>query len=565
VFRKVCWNKGAGRPSSELILPTDLIINYWATDWARARKTHVFPKTRNEIIEKMRSGEYMEIDLPKEAALPKQRGSKDIKQSPSEATNVSVARDVPFTIYESEDWADLDEDGYAEPYIFTILAETQEVLNILPRFDEGRVETRDKGGKEQVTRITPYEYIINYKFLPDIDSSIYGAGFGKLIGPTGAAVDSLINQLIDAGTLATMPAGFYSRGVKLRRGGKLRLKPGQWEKVNSTGEDLARGFFTIPTKEPSATLFQLLGMLIAAGEQVGSSTQTMKGENPGQNTPYKSMAEMQESGMQVFLGIYKRVYRSLTREYRMMQLLNFMYLDPQDYRELLDDEETPVPEQPQGAPPGAAGPQGPPGSPQGPPPVLRPPPSIADFDPTGIDIVPEADPNLQNSWRKKARTQQLIEARNAGMPLNDKYITKLFLEAIDEPEPEKAMQMEPPPPTSDELNHQAKMRELDIKETEVALSGLLRQHEPMVSMARAMEFVAKARALGNEADMKEFEASLKMMELEMKDVMEQHRAIRDSFLMDKKIEVEDAKISAHRARTRNIIEKSAQKPVSGRD
>ncbi len=542
VFRKTFWSQLLGRPASELVLPTDLIVNYFATDWERCRKTHAFLKDRNTVIEQQRLENYLDVDLPAQAEIPSKEAEAKAKEAAPGQTAVYNDKDVPFSVYECHYWWDLDEDGYAEPYIVTVLAQTSEILRIVPRFDTTRISsTWDKKEEKVIQRIDSYEYIIAYKFLPDIDSSIYGTGFGKLIGPTGSAVDSIINQLIDAGTLATMPSGFYGRGVRISRGGKIRLRPGEWRAVNTpSGQDLASNFFALPAKEPSQVLFNLLGMLIQAGEKIGSSSKAMSGENPGQNTSRGVHEDTMEAGQQVFLGIYKRVYRSLTKEYRMLQQLNYMYLSVETYNELIDDNEAP----PEKAPP----PQ--PGQPPAPLPEPKPPADPRrDFDPKGLDIIPEADPNLDNSMRKKQRTGQLMEAKNAGMPLNEKHLARMFLESIEEPDVEELLEMQPPPPSDSQLTNEIEKDKLAFLREELAQTWKLRRHEPISDMAKAMESFAKAKAIGDEYGMKMLESSLEQMILQAKQAMEEQKHQSSMQLGDKKIEVEDAKAESHAART----------------
>ena len=566
VFRKVYWSSTLGRPISELVLPQDLIVNYWATNWERARKTHSFLKTKNEVVELMRLGTYYECPLPDVAEIPKEDADPKDTEAPDSDDGGSSAdydpKDIPFTLYECHYWWDLDGDGVAEPYIVTVIKDIEKVVRVVPRFDHTRIDLRaTDDGYEDVARIRPYEYLIAYKFLPDIDSSIYGTGFGKLIGPTSAAVDTIINVLMDSGTLSTLPSGFFGRGLRVSRGGSIRLKPGEWRRVNATGEDLQKNFYPLPSKEPSAVLFQLLGLLIQAGEQIGSSTQTMKGENPGQNTPNRTFNELQESGMQVFLGIYKRVYRSLAKEYRMLGLMNHMYLSPESYEALLDEHKKEMAAAQEKAAQMAQQAQEQ-GGQQGPPPAPPPPqPHLPqqDFDPEGLDIVPLADPNLENSWRKKQRSQQLIEARNAGMPLNDKLITRLYLEAIEEPDIEGMMEVAEPPPSEAELNHQVKMRQLELAEKEMQMNAQLRQYEPFKEMAQAREALAKAQSLAGEEQKAQLDLYIKQIESSMKQAETQNKAFLDMMLMGKKIEVEDAKIDAHRARTANI----SRQPAAG--
>lgn len=340
-----------------------------------------------------------------------------------------------------------------------------------------------------------------------------------------------------------MPSGFYGRGVRISRGGKIRLKPGEWRAVNTpAGQDLAANFFALPAKEPSQVLFNLLGLLIQAGEKIGSTTEAMSGENPGQNTSRGMHGDVTEQGMQVFLGIYKRVYRSLTKEYRMMQQLNFMYLDNATYNELLDDEDAP--------PERAQGPQ----DQQQPPPRPKPPADARhDFDPKGLDIVPEADPSLDNSMRKKARSNQLIEARNAGMPLNDKIIAELYLESIDEPKAKQLLEVEPPPPDPAMLKLELEKEKLQLARDELKMTFMLRKHEPIADMAQAMKSFAEAKALGNQEGMAQMESMLKMIESQQKSAQADQAHWNSMMLGDKKIEVESAKIDAHEARTRATL------------
>lgn len=523
VFRKTYWSSLLNRPASELVLASDMVVNFWATDWERCRKTHCFNKSRNEIVELMRNGSYLEIDLPEEADEPVSDSDQEKQgELPNDFENVSRAKDVPFNIFEAHGWYDLDGDDYAEPYIVTVLEQGQKVLSVVPRYVPENIKTNEVD--DNVLRIQPLEYITVYKFLPDVESSIYGVGLGKLLGPSNAAIDTIINQLVDAGTLATMPSGLYGRGIRLSRGGKIRLQPGEWKQVNSTGEDLAKSIYPMPVKEPSSTLFQLLGMLIQAGEKMGSVTEALSGENPGQNQPFSTTSAVMEQGMQVFLGIYKRVYRSLTRDFRIHYRLNGTYLSLDTYSEMLDEPETEEGLDPQ-----------------------------ADFSPDGLDIVPEADPSLANSMRKQRRVKALIEARNAGMPLSDGYIAKVFLEAIDEPEPELALKQEPPPPSKEQLEMQRFEKDLEFRQKELMVQSKLREMEPMQDMAKAMESFAKAKALGEEAGMKQMEKSMDLMMKKMEASNSQQEFIQNLFAGKQKMEIErekaDAAISAKQSGT----------------
>jgi len=263
----------------------------------------------------------------------------------------------------------------------------------------------------------------------------------------------------------------------------------------------------MPTKEPSQVLFNLLGMLIQAGEKMGSVTEALSGENPGQNQPFSTTSAVMEQGMQVFLGIYKRVYRSLTKEFRMLYRLNHMYLGVDAYNDLLDD-------------------------PQG-----KWEPSV-DFDPEGLDIVPEADPSLANSMRKQRRVQALIEAQRAGMTLNKEYVTKVFLEAIDEPEVELAMEKNPGPPSKEELEQKRFEAEMAFKEKELQVRMSQNANHAQADMAKAMEHMAKAKALEGEVGLKQMELALAQMVERNKNAMENEKLLVNVYqkINDQKIE-----------------------------
>ena len=118
------------------------------------------------------------------------------------------------------------------------------------------------------------------------------------------SVDTLINQLVDAGSLANRQPGFISRSLRIK-GGTYRVKPGEWMTVNASGQDISQGILPFPLREPSGTLMTLLQFLISAGERVSSTTDLQVGENPGQNQKVGATQIVQENGMKVFTAIYK--------------------------------------------------------------------------------------------------------------------------------------------------------------------------------------------------------------------------------------------------------------------
>ena len=325
VFKKVYWDDSKDGPASELVLPSEMVVAYYADDWERTRKTHLLYRTHNEVVEQQRMLNFRAVDLSP-AGVDLGADSAGLEQD--RQTDVALDSDVPHELLECHCWYDLDDDGYEEPYIVTVDRESEQVLRIVPRFRASDVRSRVDG---VILRIEPLEYVVPYKFFPSVDSNTYGTGFGSLLGPLNSAVNSVINQIIDAGTLANQQSGFIGRGVRISKGGNVKFKPGEWKETSATGDDLRKGIFPLPVQQPNPVLFNLLNFLVDAGKQVSSVAEVMQGQNPGQNQPFSTTATVLEQGMQVFLGIYKRVYRSLTKEYSLIYNLNFMKLTDEAY------------------------------------------------------------------------------------------------------------------------------------------------------------------------------------------------------------------------------------------
>jgi membrane protein involved in colicin uptake len=185
-----------------------------------------------------------------------------------------------------------------------------------------------------------------------------------------------------------------------------------------------------------------------------------------------------------------------------------------------------------------------------------------DFDPKGLDIIPEADPNLDNSMRKKQRTGQLMEAKNAGMPLNEKHLARMFLESIEEPDAEQLLELQPPPPSDSQLKNEIEKDKLAFLREELAQVWRLRKHEPISDMAKAMKAFAEAQAIGNEAGMEELKMMSEQMMAQAKMAMDEQNHEQSMKHADKKIEVEDAKRETHAARTAATQQAARDKHVT---
>ena len=331
---KKSYKSSDGICVSELVLAKDLVLNYWAKSTeACPRKTHILPMFRNEVYENVMRGKWRDIleetwykanPTPTQTQQQRDRDKRQGLTRPGQSDDTAT-----LTFLEQHCNLDLDQDGYAEPYIITFERESKCVVRIVTRFDsEGSVE-RVAGGanKGKIIRIEAREYFTKKEFIPSPDGGIYGIGFGVFLGPLNEAVNSLVNMLLDCGTMQTTRGGFLGRGAKIR-GGVYTFAPFEWKRVDSTGDDLRKSLVPLEVGEPSAVLFQLLSLLINYTNRIAGTTDMMVGENPGQNTPAETARTMVEMGQKIYTAIFKRLWRATKEEFRKLYIMNSLYLDP---------------------------------------------------------------------------------------------------------------------------------------------------------------------------------------------------------------------------------------------
>lgn len=434
-FVKSFYDRSLGTPISEFVSAKDLAVDYYAKSIDSAlRKTQILSLYRNEVYERAVSGRFLDIlDEPWYTGLaPAQQTATQISDDRVSGmkppSDTAEAESIFFL--EQHTYMDLDQDGYAEPYIITIEKTTGKVVRIVARWDLEEDVMRT-GLQKRVGKILAAEYYTKYELLPAPDGSIYGMGFGRLIGPLNEATDTLVNQLIDAGTAATTSGGFLAKGVKVR-GGAFQLEPWAWKTVETGMDDLRKGIVPAPIREPSAVLFNLLSLLINYTQRIGGATDTMVGENPGQNTPATNMKIMVEQGTKIYSGIFKRLWRSMRVEFRKRFVLNGKHLD--DVVEFGEGQ------------------------------VRR-----SEFLGDPSRLIPAADPNLSS---EAVRLQQAIALREAAQT-NPAYkrdaVERNFLRALGVDSPDEYYgSVENIPPPKDpkivvaEMNHELAMARLDL-------------------------------------------------------------------------------------------------------
>jgi len=327
-FKKTYYDPIKQHNVSENVLAKDLVVNYWTKSLESAtRVTHVLQMSRNEIYERVARGLWNEVSEDRQQGSSGYAMGNTLQQAQDKAQGIQPPEpndsSTPIEILEQHCHIDFDDDGYAEPYIVYVRRDNKQVARIVARYTEKDIQY-GKDGKT-VLSIKAEQYFTKYPFVPSPDGGFYDLGFGVLLGPLNESINTIVNQLVDAGTMANTAGGFLSRGIKLR-GGESSFRPMEWKHVDTTGDDLRKGIVPLPVREPSQVLFTLLNLLINYGERIGGSVDILTGQNPGQNTPAETTRTMAEQGMKIFNGIFKRTHRSLKQEFRKLYRLNQIFI-----------------------------------------------------------------------------------------------------------------------------------------------------------------------------------------------------------------------------------------------
>ena len=308
-FKKVYFDESKQRSVSKFIPAQDLVVPYSASDLNTAsRVTHVLRMDFNQIRKMQVAGFYRDIEL--------QVGdteADEVRQKVDEIQGVSKTyTDEVYTLLEMH--VDLDLEGFEDmspdgeptgiqlPYIVTLDEASGDILSVRRNYDEGTELAKKR------------QYFVHYKFMPGL--GFYGFGLIHMIGGLGRAATSILRQLIDAGTLANLPAGFKARGVKVRNDDEP-LQPGEWRDIDAPGGNIRDSIIPLPYKEPSATLAQLLGALIEGGRRFVSLADEQT-NNMNQETPVGTTMAMLERGMKVMSAIHKRLHYAQKTEFRIL-------------------------------------------------------------------------------------------------------------------------------------------------------------------------------------------------------------------------------------------------------
>ena len=316
-FKKVYYDEVMQRAVSKFIPAEDLVVPYYATDLMDCERiTHVIKMGENEILKKQEAGFYRDVELK-----PTSKGPTDIEKKYQELEGITPSADkqYSFSILEMHVDCNLEEFEMQNsekqvkvPYIITIDEGSGEVLSIYRNYD-----MNDQLKKRK-------EYFVHFKFLPGL--GFYGFGLTHMIGGLSRTATQSLRQLLDAGTLSNLPAGFKSRGIRIRDDDQP-FQPGEFRDVDAPGGNIKDQFQILPFKEPSATLYQLMGFVVDAGQKFAAITNMDVG-NDMQNRAVGTTVSLMERGSRVMSAIHKRCYYSMRREFRLLSKVFATYLPP---------------------------------------------------------------------------------------------------------------------------------------------------------------------------------------------------------------------------------------------
>ena len=316
-FKKIYYDEVMQRAIAKFIPAEDLIVPYYATDLKDCERiTHVVKMSENDILKKQRTGFYRDVEI-----LPSRMDDDAVQEKYDSIEGVSASADKEYQFNILEMHVDLDLEEYESevseknikvPYIVTIDEGSQEVLAIYRNYDMNDALMKRK------------EYFVHYKFLPGL--GFYGFGLIHMIGGLSKTATAALRQLLDAGTLSNLPAGFKSRGMRIRDDDQP-FQPGEFRDVDAPGGNIKDQFQILPFKEPSSVLFSLLGFVVQAGQRFAAITDNAIG-NDAQNRAVGTTIALLERGSRVMSAIHKRCYYAMRQEFRLLANVFGTYLPP---------------------------------------------------------------------------------------------------------------------------------------------------------------------------------------------------------------------------------------------
>ena len=410
-FKKVYYDGQLERAVSKFVPAEDLVVPYTASDLDSCdRITHVVKQSENDIRKKQVAGFYLDVDLSPPSPDDGTYSSADIKSKINQVEGIQATGETNmYTLLEFH--VDLDIEGFENkddkgkptgikiPYIVTIDEQSGKILCIRRNYDEGDETFKKK------------QYFVHYKFLPGL--GFYGFGLIHLIGGLSRTATQALRQLIDAGTLSNLPAGFKARGLRIKDD-DAPLQPGEFRDVDAPGGAIRDGLMPLPYKEPSQTLFQLLGFVVQAGQRFAQIADMQVGDG-NQGAPVGTTIALLERGSRIMSSIHKRMYYSMQKEFKLLAKVIQSYL-PEEYPYQVVGGDRNIKQ--------------------------------SDFD-DRVDVIPVADPNIFSMSQRIQLAQTQLQLATSAPQLHDvKEAYIRMYEALGVNDIDKIMKLEKPEPMS---------------------------------------------------------------------------------------------------------------------
>jgi len=400
-FKKVYYDELLGRAVSKFIQADDLIVPYTATSLADAEAViHVIKMSENDLRKKQVAGFYRDIEVK-----PGYDQETEVEKKERSLEGVKKTRDEDiFTILEChvnldiEGFEDIGQDGEPTgiklPYIVTIEEGSRQVLSIRRNY------------KQEDPMKLKIQYFVHFRFLPGM--GFYGFGLIHMIGGLSRTATTALRQLLDAGTLSNLPAGFKQRGIRVRDEAQA-IQPGEFRDVDAPGGNIKDAFMTLPFKEPSQTLLSLMGIVVQAGQRFAAIADMQVGDGNQQAAVGTTIALL-ERGSRVMSAIHKRLFVGLKQEFNLLAGVFKTYLPPEYPYDVVGAQRNV---------------------------------KVTDFD-DKVDIVPVADPNIFSQSQRISMAQTELQLAMANPQLHNLYEAFYAMySAIGVKEIDKIL---PPPP-----------------------------------------------------------------------------------------------------------------------
>ena len=307
-FKKIYFDSTLDRAVSKFIPSEDVVVPYTATDLTSAERiTHVLRRNENDIRKLQVQGFYSDVEIKEQTEEPNSQIRDAVNKLDGVRPTGSSYSNDNYTLLEIHCELDIpgfeDPDGIKLPYIVTIDEGSQKVLSIYRNYDQ-----KDPLKKKK-------QYFVHYKFLPGL--GFYGFGLIHMLGGLSRTATAALRQLLDAGTLANLPAGFKARGLRIRDDDNP-IQPGEFRDVDAPSGDLRAGLMPLPYKGADATLFQLLGFVVQAGQRFASIADQKIGDSVAANAPVGTTMALIERGSRVMSAIHKRLHYAQKIEFNLL-------------------------------------------------------------------------------------------------------------------------------------------------------------------------------------------------------------------------------------------------------